>query len=119
MTLLFKGVSVISQLKIYCIFLREQKHQKKHVHANKTNEKYRQESNLQAAALLPTSSADVQLVTATLEPDNREAFLLLITAVYQQEQRGCCFDYNRSMPELACALKRYQGQRSGGIEAVQ
>lgn len=109
----------MSYLKIYCVFLREQKHQKKHVHANTTNEKYRQESNLQAAALLPTSSADVQLLTATLQPDNREASVLADKLQLSARDRGCCFDYNRSMPELACAFKRYQGQRSGGIEAVQ
>lgn len=74
---------------------------------------------MQAAALLPTSSADVKLLTATLQPDNRADSVLADTLQLSGRGGGCCLDCNRSMPDLAHALKRYQGQKSGGTEAVQ
>lgn len=73
---------------------------------------------MQAVALLPASSADVRLLRATLQPDNREDSVLADTLQLLGRGGGCCSDYNRSTPDLAHALKRYQGQKSGGIEVV-
>ena len=77
------------------------------------------EPNLQAVALLPTSSAAVKLPTATLQPDNREDPVLAAALQLLGRGGGCCLDCNTSMPGLAHALKRYQGQKSGSIEGVQ
>lgn len=74
---------------------------------------------MEAASLLPTSSADTKLLTATLEPSEyREDVVLGDTLLLLGRGGGCSLDCNRSMPGLAHALERYQGQKPGDTEAV-